>query len=966
MPIWEELSEALETGVMVTNPLGHPIYCNGQARQLLLLPETDPQINPSIDTCFAADVLLESYLRGEHLPGKGQHLTVHLKHHPLEVHLHIKGRKEGGAVVLISQARTELVSVMQSEGRFRSLVEISPDALCVLNDRLEISYANASMAELLQVSSQPALLGLSMWQVVHPLDQQVLLQLLQALPSEDQVLRPTEQRWTDPLGGWIDVEVVCRSWIEPTTRQRVTVLIARDIRDRKRAEAALKESEARHRTMLSAIPDTVFLIDRNGICLDVHAPDPSLLAAPLEQVLGSQIYALFPETLAEAFEHLILRTLETGELQTIEYPIEFENQVQFFEARMARHSDQDVLAVVRNITPQKAYQERVEYLNQSDQLTGLYNRAYLQDTADQLIITADQHNVVGVMLWDVNRFKDINDSLGFSVGDQLLQAVAKRLRKHIVHPDLLGRLDGDEFAMVVRRSSLSELMQVVYAIQAAFDVPLNFAGQQHVLSMAMGLAIYPQHGKTYNELLREANSALRHAKINRQGIAIYRPEFDLPSTERMLLEQELREAIQNRTLVLQYQPLWNIQTRALWGVECLVRLQDKAQRFIPPGEFIELAEETGLIRQLDQRVIELAMKELEDTDFVCSINLSPSTLRDSEVFDWLWTFAHDLGKRASCLQIEVTEGTLMQERDLVVFRLEELRKLGVKVALDDFGVGYSSMSYLKHLPLDMLKLDKSFTTGLGHSEMDNRLMESLIQLGHGLGFQVIAEGVETQAQIEWLKHRQCDFIQGYYISGPWDGRPSNNGSIPSHEPADVDAQPPWTGNPSPAGCGRGVAAGSPLSWQPAGFPDCCCGGSQFCGLPPPTCPAQCFGAGGDGLAGLERSPGQQHPADRDGAGPDQPVRAVAAQAEKPHRPGHPGTGAGPVERPGRQPHPHQRAGIHPHFSAEPGGQTRGIASKHGANVAKHLHPVRPQPAAGPAGSQRGAAPRQPERPAQSD
>lgn len=764
MPIWDELTDAIESGVIVTNPQGYCIYSNAQARTLL---PVDP-INTRFDSHFS-DEGLQNIFRGEHLPGQGQHLTAHLKaqstDQPEELDLFVKSRPEGGSVVFLTPARPELRQVMQSEERFRSLVEISPDAICMLSERLDIIYANASMADLLGTSEEQAV-GISLWDIVEAEDQGFLLKLVQALPSEDEVIPRTEQHWKNLAGEALEVEVVCRTWVEPVTTERITVLIARDIRDRKEAERQLRESESRHRTMLSAIPDIVFLIDQRGICKDVHSTDPNLLAAPVEVFLNNRIYDFFPPNLAEMFEHVILKALETGDLQTIEYALDLGQSVQFFEARIARHSEQDVLAVVRDITAQKASLERVEYLNQSDQLTGLYNRAYLQDTADQLILTADPQNVVGVMLWDVNRFKDINDSLGFVVGDELLQAVARKLRRHVTHPDLLGRLDGDEFAMVLRRSSISELMQVAYSVQSHFEQPLHFAGQQHTLSLAMGLAIYPQQGQNYHDLLRQANSALRYAKLNRQGMAVYRPEFDLPSTERMLIEQELRDAIQQRNLVLQYQPLWDIHRQKLWGVECLVRLQNRDGRFISPDEFIDLAEETGLIRRLDQRVIELAMEELKDLDFVCSINLSPSTIRDSEFFAWMHDFALRLGARASCLQIEVTEGTLMQEREVVVARLEEMRRWGIKVALDDFGVGYSSMSYLKHLPLDVLKLDRSFTTYLGESEIDNRLMDSLIQLGHGLGFKVIAEGVETAEQVHWLKNHQCDLIQGYHISRP--------------------------------------------------------------------------------------------------------------------------------------------------------------------------------------------------------
>lgn len=759
MPIWDELSEAIESGVVVTNPQGYCIYSNAFARSLL---PPDPLETP-MGSHFTEENLQDLFC-GEHLPSEGRHLTAHLKNAE-ELHLFVKSRPSGGAVVFLQPGRAELSKVLQREERFRALVEISPDAICMLNERLDIIYANSSMTALLGLAEHQ-ILNLNLWQLVNPEDQAFLLRLMNALPDMEEVLPATEQNWHTPGGEPLEVEVVCRSWLESDSRERITVLIARDIRARKAAERQLRESEARHRTMLNAIPDTVFLIDHQGVCRDVHSPAPELLAAPVQSLLGQRIFDLFMPELAELFEHVIAKALETGELQTVEYTLELEGKMQFFEARVMRHSKQDVLAVVRDITDHKAYLERLEYLNQYDQLTGLHNRAHLQENAEQLILTSEPHQVVGVMLWDVNRFKDINDSLGFATGDELLQAVARRLRRHIAHPDVLGRLDGDEFAMVLRRSSIAELMQVAYTVQQGFEKPLKFGGQRHVLSLAMGLAIYPQQGQTYHDLLREANSALRYAKINRQGIAVYRPEFDFPSSERMLMEQELRDAIQSRNLQLEYQPLWDIQRHKLWGVECLVRLKNRDGGFIPPEDFIELAEETGLIRKLDQHVIEKAMGELQGTDFVCSVNLSPSTLRDSEFFGWMQEFAAQLGPRAAQLQIEVTEGTLMQERDVVVGRLEDLRKLGIKVALDDFGVGYSSMSYLKHLPLNVLKLDRSFTTHLVGSETDNRLMDSLIQLGHGLGFQVIAEGVETLEQVEWLKAHHCDFIQGYHISRP--------------------------------------------------------------------------------------------------------------------------------------------------------------------------------------------------------
>ncbi|MFO7603700.1 MAG: EAL domain-containing protein [Gammaproteobacteria bacterium] len=414
----------------------------------------------------------------------------------------------------------------------------------------------------------------------------------------------------------------------------------------------------------------------------------------------------------------------------------------------------------------------LKHLALHDALTGLPNRVLIQDRLEHSVVDARRRqSPFAVFMIDLDRFKEVNDTLGHNAGDQMLVQVSQRLSKALREADTVGRLGGDEFAVIVNDVNVDASIIVASKILQAFEQPFSLERIELSATPSIGVAIYPEHGETPQALLKSADIAMYVAKQHKEGFCIYHPSKDFHSEQRLTLTSELRKALSDNQLRLYYQPKIDLQRQRLVGVEALVRWQHPEKGMINPDDFIPLAEQTGLIKPLTHWLLEKALSDLQSwqkkgLSLTVAVNLSAQNLQDAQFISYLADRLRQYETPAGRLVLEVTETALMHHTQRAIEILRQLRHLGIRLSIDDFGVGYSSFSYLKQLPVDDIKIDKSFVMDIGRDNDDAVIVESIIALAHHLGLQVVAEGVENTSVMKQLLDWGCDLAQGYYISRP--------------------------------------------------------------------------------------------------------------------------------------------------------------------------------------------------------
>jgi len=419
--------------------------------------------------------------------------------------------------------------------------------------------------------------------------------------------------------------------------------------------------------------------------------------------------------------------------------------------------------------------EENERLALHDTLTGLPNRNLLHDRLSQAIATSARNgDLAGLLLVDLDRFKEVNDTLGHGKGDQLLVRVAQRLQRSVRDCDTVARLGGDEFAVLLGGvETLDELTEVAERITQTLAEPLLIDGIDVAAHASIGAAVYPLDSTNGEQLLQHADIAMYASKESGAPVTFYRSDFDSHSPARLALAADLRRTLagEEGELVLHYQPVACPADGRVVAMEALVRWQHPRRGLVPPVEFIPLAEHSGLIRPLTTLVLDMALGQLrrwldDGLELAVAVNLSARDLRDLSLLDEVRSTLdrHDLP--AGLLELEVTETGVLANPEAAVELVAALRALGVRIALDDFGTGYSSLTYLKRLSPDRLKIDRSFVDAMTHETTDAQIVRSLIELAHGLDIGVTAEGVETEQHWALLSELSCDLVQGYYLARP--------------------------------------------------------------------------------------------------------------------------------------------------------------------------------------------------------
>lgn len=455
----------------------------------------------------------------------------------------------------------------------------------------------------------------------------------------------------------------------------------------------------------------------------------------------------------------------------------FWNELSIAPVRDEKGRATHFIGVQNDISDAKHYQDALEHQANHDTLTGLPNRNLLQDRITQAIVYAERsaHHVI-VAFIDLDNFKLVNDSLGHTAGDQLLKAVAERLQSGFRAVDTVARLGGDEFVLILYDQSNEELIsQETERINEVFSAPFYIDGQEIFVSYSAGFSLYPQDGRDAEVLLMNADVAMYRAKEQRgNSFQFYAPEMHSKISDRLMLESNMRHALERQEFSLMYQPQFDLRTGKVFGMEALIRWHHPSMGMVSPAKFIPLAEDTGLIVPIGEWVIKTACEQLKAfqntglRDLTAAVNLSSRQFKEINLIPSIARILHDTGLAGEYLELELTESILMDHSQEITSTLCELKNMGLKLAIDDFGTGYSSLSYLKSFPMDKLKIDQSFVKDISTGGDNSAIVKAIINLGHSLNLRVIAEGVETKEQLDFLASHNCNEIQGYYYSKPLD------------------------------------------------------------------------------------------------------------------------------------------------------------------------------------------------------
>jgi len=659
-----------------------------------------------------------------------------------------------------------IVSLHEQEALHRTLLEILPVNI-LLFDREKIRYANLRAIQTYGGNSEE-LVGQPLKRFGTPgapLDQEAYLQVL-----EGKEVPLVEDRTTNLAGKVVDIEVSMHPVV--IKGKTLGLIVSRDIHERKKAEEIVRANEARFKALAQNSLDMTLILNHEG---QIIYASPNARRVPKDET-GNPVGDIFsflsgedaPQG-QELFRHSLTHPREIIHTE-INAPLE-NGEACWYEIWLQNLLDEPAVGGIvlnlRDVSERKAYQSTIEHLAYHDALTGLPNRRMLREQAEQVLAQTHRNQAEATLIYlDLDRFKEVNDTLGHEAGDALLVQVAYRIQNCVRGGDILARLGGDEFAILLNNTTVEGAADAAHRVLSVLQQPFSIADTNLRIGASLGLGIFPRDGKTLEDLMRVADVAMYRAKESRSGFMFYSSELDYYSRERLQLVQDLRDSLEAGDIYLEYQPILDIHS-GWWGrVEALARWKHPTRGILPAGMFVPLAEETGLVRDLDRKVLELACREASSLGLPVSVNISAHTLYDAG-FPEMVRAALDKGTlEAGNLHLEITETAMIQDLPRAVKHLEALRQYGVKIALDDFGIGHASLAYLKNLPVDVIKIDGSFITGIGQNTREEAILRSIISLGRGLDIHTLAEGVETQEQMHWLSEQGCDFLQGYAIARP--------------------------------------------------------------------------------------------------------------------------------------------------------------------------------------------------------
>jgi len=557
------------------------------------------------------------------------------------------------------------------------------------------------------------------------------------------------------------------------------VSISVDITERDKAEESLQEKGQIYQALSEQATDLVLITDAEGRFLYLSPSHQRILGYDPEVLLNKNVFAfIHPEDRKQVKAAFSLAFRDSEIVAKTAFHFLHANGTWVILECTGRNCLQDpavkgFIVNARDITGQIKMEETLRHQALHDALTDLPNRTFLQKRLEQAIMNAErQHNSVALLIMDLDRFKEINDTFGHQHGDLLLQQVSTRLVQAIGSAGIVSRLGGDEFAILLPKADEESTGIIAEQLRYVLEEPFMVAGYPLNVEASVGIVLYPLHGTDGLTLMRRADVAMYAAKSTHEGVAFYKATHDDQySSRRLALIGALRQAIAANELTLYYQPKVNLKTGLTSSVEALARWQHPIHGLVPPDQFITLAEQTGLINALTAWALETAVRQCRvwlqsGLSLSVAVNLSSWNLRDVTLPETIMSLLTRYSVPSQLLRVELTESAIMTDTDRALDILHRLSALGIHISVDDFGTGYSSLAYLKRLPVDELKIDRSFVQHMLEVEADATIVRSTIMLAHNLGLHVVAEGVEDEATLNLLADFECDFAQGYYMSCP--------------------------------------------------------------------------------------------------------------------------------------------------------------------------------------------------------
>lgn len=638
-----------------------------------------------------------------------------------------------------------------------------PGLRCQFANQGYAAYNGHSTESILGLTVQEAI-GDKAWQAIQP--------HVDRCSHGERVKYTREQ--TLPNGEVRMIEVNLIPHFDGAGQQLGSFVLITDITERWRAEREVRQSEERMRKFTEAT-DEAIVFHRDGLITDGNEALTRLTGYSLQEVTGLSIFNFIsPEWRATALEYTRSGREDPYEV-TICHKDGHAIPVEVVGKTMPLHHADYRIVVVRDITARKQAQEREAFIALHDTLTQLPNRHFLMEQLSQVLSLARRrHGRVAVLFMNLDHFKTVNDSLGHHAGDQLLRNVAERLRNGVRDADVVARLGGDEFVVVLTDIQTPDdaamvadkLLDSMHGVFTVDHLPLT-------ISPSIGISLFPDHGASADVLLRCADAAMQHAKESGRGNRqFYAASMDASALDVLHQERLLRDAIARNDFELHYQPQIRLADGTLQGLEALVRWRHPERGLVGPDEFITFSESRGLITPIGRWVMREACRQLkawQDEGLApvpVAVNLSALEFRQRDVAAEIAAVLLETGLAPQYLEIELTESVLMHQTGQVLDTLNAIKGLGVGISIDDFGTGYSSLAYLKRYPIDKLKIDRSFVADTPENTDDVAIVTAIIQMGRSLQLQTVAEGVETQAQIDLLAGLGCDLIQGFVVAMP--------------------------------------------------------------------------------------------------------------------------------------------------------------------------------------------------------
>ncbi len=667
----------------------------------------------------------------------------------------------------------ELLALRVERTQLRTLCNSVPVAMAYFERQSNVCrYANRGYAAMFGHTEQ-SVLGLTVARIIGD-EAAALIQPKIDRMLHDRVGSTYERDLHDAQGNTRLVEVHLLPHFDEGGEPVGAYVLVSDITRHRQADAALRESEERLAKFMHASAEGI-VFHKGGFVTDVNPPLLALVGYTLDELRGRPTLDFVAPDQVDRVKAVMLSGEELSYDSALMHRNGARIPVEFIVRTMQFHGEQLRMTIVRDLRDRHEAQARIHHLAHHDVLTGLPNRMAFIERAQTLLAKADAAGQTLALLFiDLDHFKRVNDSLGHPAGDVLLQTVAERIIDTLRESDVVSRFGGDEFVLLLAGpAEPAAVLEVAGKLLGAIGAPLQVQGALISVTPSIGVALFPEHGRTPAELIKHADTAMYHAKSGgRARCRFFEPAMAATVWAELAMESRLAQAVRDGEFMLEFQPQLALQGGALVGVEALVRWNHPERGLVAPDEFIPVAEAQRLILPIGQWVLQEALgcavrwHALELARVPVAVNLSNLQFHALGFVDTVERALTEAGASGPMLELELTERMLMDDLGTVQAALHRLKAMGVGIAVDDFGTGYSSLGHLKDLPLDRLKIDRSFVHDLPGNRGSAAIARAIVQMGRAMGLQVVAEGVETEAQSAWLREQGCDAQQGFLCGEP--------------------------------------------------------------------------------------------------------------------------------------------------------------------------------------------------------